>query len=124
MDKHFGDAPVVGYEPLTATLDLPDADDRHVLAAAIQCSAEYVVTNNLADFPKELLARFDIEAITADAFLSQIVELHPSEAIAVLHALRRHYSNPPFIQSGFFLDLTAKGLPQLAATAERYCEVQ
>ena len=54
MDKHFDDAPVTGYEPLVEALDLPDADDRHVLAAAIRCGAQYVVTDNLADFPVDL----------------------------------------------------------------------
>ena len=82
MDEHFEDALVTGYEPLIATLDLPDADDRHVLAAAIRCGAEYVVTDNLVDFPEEVLARYSIEAIAADAFLSQIVGLYPSNALA------------------------------------------
>ena len=120
MDKHFGDAPVTGYEPLVEALNLPDADDRHVLAAAIRCGAQYVVTDNLADFPDEVLTRFDIEAIAADAFLSQIVELYPSEALAVLRTLRAHYSNPPFTPSEFVLDLSAKGLPRLAKLADKH----
>lgn len=123
MDEHFGDALVAGYEPLAGALDLPDADDHHVLAAAIRCGAEYIVTDNLADFPEEVLARFDIGAMSADAFLSQTVELHPSAALALLRALRAHYRNPPFTPSGFVLDLTAKGLPRLAALAERHREL-
>ncbi len=117
MAEHFADALVTGHEPLVGTLDLPDPDDRHVLAAAIRCGARYIVTDNLTDFPEEVLAGFDIEAIAADAFLSQIVELNPSKALAVLRTLRKHYSNPPFTPSEFVLDLNAKGLPQLA---ERY----
>ena len=35
MCEHFEEALVNGYEPLIGTLELPDADDRHVLAAAI-----------------------------------------------------------------------------------------
>ena len=35
MDAHVMDALVTGYEPLIGTLQLPDPDDRHVLAAAI-----------------------------------------------------------------------------------------
>ena len=123
MDKHFDDAPVTGYESLVEALDLPDAGDRHVLAAAIRCGAQYVVTDNLADFPDEVLARFDIEAIAADAFLSQIVELYPSEALAVLRTLRAHYSNPPFTPSEFVLDLIAKGLPRLAKLADKHREL-
>ncbi len=68
MREHFAEAVVTGYEPLIGKLELPDVDDRHVLAAAIRCGAQYVVTNNLADFPAEVLARFDIEAIDADRF--------------------------------------------------------
>ncbi len=123
MDEHFADALVSGYEPLVGALDLPDPDDRHVLAAAIRCGAEYIVTDNLVDFPGRSLTRFNIEAVPADAFLAGIVELYPSESLAVLHALRAHYSNPSFTPSGFVLDLAAKGLPRLAALAERHREL-
>lgn len=119
MSAHFGDAPVGGHEPLIGTLDLPDVDDRHVLAAAIRCGAQHIVTDNLADFPPEALSEFDIEAIDADAFLSRTFDLHPSEALAVLSTLRLAYRNPPFSANEFVLDLTAKGLPRLAALAER-----
>jgi len=36
MDKHAEDALVTGYEDLIEGLQLPDLDDRHVLAAAIR----------------------------------------------------------------------------------------
>ena len=35
LDGHFPEAVVTGYEAVAARLDLPDAGDRHVLAAAI-----------------------------------------------------------------------------------------
>ena len=35
MDQHFPDAIVTGYEIPAKQLDLPDADDRHVLTAVI-----------------------------------------------------------------------------------------
>ena len=113
MREHFPEALVTGYEPLIGTLDLPDANDRHVLAAAIRCGAHNIVTDNLADFPAEILARFDVEAVNADGFLSRTFDLHPSEAIGVL----RTYSNPPFTPAEFVRDLAAKGLPRLAERA-------
>ena len=119
MSEHFGEALVNGYEPLIGTLDLPDIDDRHVLAAAIRCGAQHIVTDNLVDFPAEVLAGFDIEAIDADAFLSRTFDFRTSEALAVLRALRRDYRNPPFSPNQFILDLTTKGLPRLAALVER-----
>lgn len=41
------DCLVTGYEPLVAGLELPDPDDRHVLAAAIRARAQVIVTNDL-----------------------------------------------------------------------------
>ena len=108
MREHFAEALVTGYEPLIGTLELPDVDDRYVLAAAIRCGAQYIVTDNLVDFPAETLARFDIEAIDADGFLSATFDLYPSEALDVLPALREAYSNPPFTPSGFVRDLAAQ----------------
>jgi hypothetical protein len=42
MDEHVRDAKVVDYESLVDMLDLPDLDDRHVLAAAIRCNADAI----------------------------------------------------------------------------------
>ena len=120
MREHFAEALVTGYEPLIRTLELPDADDRHVLAAAIRCGAQYIVTDNLSDFPADVLGRFDIEAVDADGFLSRTFDLYPSEALGVLQNLREAYSNPPFTPSEFVRDLTAKGLPRLAAQTEKH----
>ncbi|NOZ52417.1 MAG: PIN domain-containing protein [Gammaproteobacteria bacterium] len=44
------------YEGLIETLDLPDKNDRHVLAAAIASKASNIVTWNLKDFPNRLLS--------------------------------------------------------------------
>lgn len=52
MDKHAEDALVTGYEDLIPGLQLPDADDRHVLAAAIRGRADVIVTMNLRDLQK------------------------------------------------------------------------
>ena len=51
MDEHVPDCLVTGYEPLISGLSLPDADDRHVLAAAIHVGASLIITYNLSDFP-------------------------------------------------------------------------
>jgi len=120
MQEHFAEAIVTGYEPLIPALNLPDPDDRHVLAAAIQCGAQHIVTENLADFPADLLEQFEIEAIDADEFLSRTFDLYPSEALAVLRSLRELYDNPPFSPPEFILDLTAKGLPKLAARVREH----
>ena len=62
MDKHAVDALVTGYEDLIPGLQLPDKQDRHVLAAAIRCHANVIVTMNLRDFPSDVLAPLGMEA--------------------------------------------------------------
>ncbi len=51
MNAHVRDCLVTGYESLIPSLTLPDPDDRHVLAAAIRCGADAIVTANLKHFP-------------------------------------------------------------------------
>lgn len=55
MEKAIPGASVEGYQHLTERLNLPDEDDRHVLAAAIHIGAEWIVTFNLKDFPAKAL---------------------------------------------------------------------
>lgn len=115
MGNAFPDALVTGHEPLIDGLDLPDPDDRHVLAAAIRCGAQHIITENLKDFPNSVLSQFSTEAIGADEFLARTFELYPTEAVETLRTMRASYRKPPFTPSEFVLDLTAKGLPKLAS---------
>ena len=115
MREHFPEALVTGYEPLIEALTLPDPDDRHVLAAAIRCGAQQIITENLADFPDDALAPFSIEASSCDDFLLRTFELYPAQAVEVLSRLRQSYRNPPFTASEFIFDLTARGMPKLAS---------
>lgn len=64
MNAAVRDVLVDGYQPLVAALDLPDSGDRHVLAAAIQCGAQSIITHNLRDFPKDKLGPYGVEAIS------------------------------------------------------------
>ena len=57
--------------------DLPDQDDRHVVALAIHAQAHTIVTDNVRDFPSEVLAPHDLTALPADEFLVQQYHLGP-----------------------------------------------
>ncbi len=69
---------------LIETLVLPDCNDRHVLAAAVQSGASAIVTSNLRDFPKRTLAAFGVSAMPADAVLKQLLEREPESTVAAL----------------------------------------
>jgi hypothetical protein len=95
METHLPDALVANYEPLIDGLTLPDADDRHVLAAAIHSSANAIVTVNLKDFPAMVLNQFAIRALHPDAFVFELIQ---RDALLVLDAMRAHrqdLKNPP-----------------------------
>jgi hypothetical protein len=87
MDKHAPDALVTGYEDLIEGLQLPDPDDRHVLAAAIRGRADVIVTANVRDFPADILTPLEIEAQHPDEFIAYLLDLAPG---VVPEAARRH----------------------------------
>lgn len=58
-------------------LGLPDPEDDHVLAAAIAAQASVIVTDNLKDFPMRNLSPHEIEALSADDFIANTIELVP-----------------------------------------------
>lgn len=77
MNQTLPDSIVSGYEARIPALNLPDANDRHVLAAAIEAEAPLIVTFNLSDFPTAVLRTYGVRAVHPDnsfrAFLMMIV---------------------------------------------------
>ena len=61
MDENVRDCLVTGYQSLISSLELPDPDDRHVLAAAIKAQAELIITWNTKDFPPEVLQPYGVK---------------------------------------------------------------
>lgn len=90
----FPDAKVLNYKGLIEQLELPDQDDRHVLAAAIKTNANLIVTNNLRDFPEDYLRKFGLSAKTPDDFLSDIIDLNQPQAIAAFRKMVLNKKNP------------------------------
>jgi predicted nucleic acid-binding protein len=87
IESQFEDAMVSGYPGIARGLDLPDPDDRHVLAAAIAGRADAIITANLKDFPQAQTHPFNVEVIHPDDFLVNAIDLETGRALA---ALRRH----------------------------------
>jgi len=94
MDEHATDALVTDYQHLIPGLQLPDPNDRHVLAAAIRARADVIVTINLRDFPAETLAAFGIEAQHPDEFVLHLLDLSPGVVVGAAQDHRLSLKNP------------------------------
>jgi hypothetical protein len=84
MNRALRDVLVTGHEGLIEGLNLPDPDDRHVLAAAIRAGAQVIVTMNLDDFPESALAPFSVEALHPDDFVIHQIDLAPGLVCSVI----------------------------------------
>ena len=89
--------------------------DRHVVAAAIDREAAFVVTYNLPDFAAPSLERLGIGVETADGFLSERFLERPSAVIEVLRAQLQELSKPALRP-----EMLAEVLPGLAALVGPY----
>ena len=115
MDEALPDACVSGYETLIPVLTLPDADDRHVLAAAIRAKAEVIVTFNERDFPEPVLAGYQISPQHPDTFLRHLIDLAPALVRARVEAMLKAWANPPTTPEEFIGHLERCGLPETAS---------
>lgn len=74
---------------LEARLHLPDADDIHVLATAVQGGADAILTFNAADFPRHILAEEGLSRRDPDGLLWELWSHHPEAVgpvVARVHA--------------------------------------
>ncbi|MXX44639.1 MAG: PIN domain-containing protein [Acidimicrobiia bacterium] len=113
MDEAVADAIVTGYEPLVSSLDLPDLDDRHVLAAAIRSHAQVIVTFNLGDFPQRQLDPYDIEAQGPDEFALNVFGLAPALVEGVIAQQASDLTNPRISFQELLTRLETRGLQKL-----------
>lgn len=110
MNAHARDALVTDFEQLIDILELPDPDDRHVLAAAIKGRADRIVTANLKDFPADLLDRWGIEAQHPDEFLTHQFHLSQAVFLQAVKTVRLRLKNPPKSVEDYLDTLRAQGL--------------
>ena len=120
MNLAIPDGLVIGHETLIAGLTLPDAGDRHVLAAAIRCNASVIVTLNEKDFPAAVLAPYGIEAQHPDLFIDNLFDLDQAAVIAAAQRQRAQLKNPPLDVDRYLAVLLRQGLVQTVKALGNY----
>jgi predicted nucleic acid-binding protein len=110
MNKAIPDALVTGHDTLIDGLTLPDPDDRHVLAAAIRCGANVIVTFNERDFPAAYLTSFGVEVQHPDEFIDNLFDLDQAAVVAAARRQRGALKNPPIEVDRYLEILLKQGL--------------
>jgi predicted nucleic acid-binding protein len=110
MNKAFPDAQVRNYKARINKLLLPDPDDRHVLAAAIQGKASVITTINLKDFPARSLIRYGLKAQHPDEFIFKLIERDEQGMLDALNNQVRNLRNPPLPMTRILENLEVNGL--------------
>lgn len=122
-NRAFPTAAVEGYAHRVADLELPDKDDRHVFAAAVESGCDAIVTYNLRDFPREALAPYGIEALHPDDLLMRLVEEDPDAMRAVVQDLIRAKAHPPRTLAEEAAGLRRNRLQRFSSWLESWTEI-
>jgi len=120
MNRSFENAKVIGYKEIENNLQLPDPDDKHVLAAAIVSRADLIVTFNLKDFEKKELSKHNIHAVHPDDFVINLIDQDEEQAKKALKKMVNRRKNPPTTEHELISMLEKSALPK---TSERFYDL-
>lgn len=110
MERALETASVEKYEHRILEIELPDPDDRHVLAAALEAEAGYIVTLNLKDFPSKVLEPLSIQAINPDGFIHLLLQNDTDAVLETMKLQRTRLRNPPKSPEEYLISLEKQGL--------------
>ncbi|HJQ57165.1 MAG TPA: PIN domain-containing protein [Vineibacter sp.] len=120
MNEALPTAMVQGYENHVAAVNLPDPDDRHVVAAGIAAGAAVILTWNLRHFPVRELKTFGLRATTPDAFLSVLHDQAPDLLLGCLANARRNLTRSRVSAADFIDIMRGQKLTRLAQRVEKH----
>jgi hypothetical protein len=115
------EAAVSGHEALLPAMT-NSPERRHVLAAAIMCKAQVIVTNRTIDFPEDTCASYHVEALSPDDFLCDLLDLDADSMIEVLSAICAGRTMPQKTMADILLEIADCGCPVFATTIKKTIE--
>jgi predicted nucleic acid-binding protein len=121
LTQALPDCIVTGYQHHISSLNLPDENDRHALAAAIESKASIIVTTNLRDFPAAILNKYSITALHPDGFVSRLIEEHPEVISTIVVEQASALRKPSITTEQLLNNLTQCGLFQAVTRLKGLC---
>lgn len=109
--------PGASFPAAVVAIELPDADDVHVIGTALAGRAGVIVTNNLADFPATALDPLGVRAQHPDALAQAILKADPETVLGVLADHARALRRPPTTVERLLSTLEVRGLRRFAESA-------
>lgn len=94
---------------------LPDADDRHVLCAAVGGRTHVIVTFNISDFPEDALSPHGVRAVHPDTFALELLADDPDAFVEAVRAHRAALVKPTMDAATYLQTLERAGLPMTSA---------
>jgi predicted nucleic acid-binding protein len=88
-------------DSLEQSLQLPDMNDRHVLAAAMIGHADCIVTEDKWGFDHEFVSQCGIEVFDTDSFIINQLDLDEYHALTAFKAMRLRWKYPDATPDAF-----------------------
>lgn len=114
MEQALPQALVRNFHHRIEDISLPDPDDRHVVAAAIETKASHILTWNLRDFPVKELRKHRLIGEAPDGFLAGIYDEAPELVVGSLANARRNLTKSGTSGQDFLKLLGRQGFTKLA----------
>jgi len=109
-NKAFPEALVKNYKYLIQSIELPDPNDAHVLAAVIKAQAHTIVTNNKKDFPNKYVSTFNISVTSADEFISALFQQQSDTCLMAFKEMVKHKKKPKYNEWDVLKQMNQAGL--------------
>lgn len=116
-------ARVHGHEGIVDKLVQPDPDDRHVLAAAILCGGEVIVTFNLSDLQGVALSPYRVDTLHPDDLFAELIASDAVKFVGAQRGLRAALQNPAYTPIEMIGALRRTGLPRSASALTAMAEL-
>jgi len=121
MNTAFSDANVENFEALIPGINIPDKDDRHVVACTVKCKADLIVTHNLKDFPRKELSKYDIEIQEPDKLISNLIDISAETSCKAFNKMVKRLKSPKKTTDEVLKTIKECGLKKSAKKLRNNC---